>query len=268
MDYHSDDYFTYKRSKLQNIPPVRQKGRISKISFLFQLFIATFIIMFILIVLSIMKYSAKVDIEYSANALSQSESSSDNLQEGEKIKIDKRLILIQQEENAPNEAKIIADFKENSEVIDPQLVEENKKIDKTHIKEFKEKQQEKLKQKMLAQEEENQKSQAQKPIIQDIVDEIRAIPKQETLKPPIPEIDVNSNITIMSKVLIGRYPTLEEAQAQQSKIKAQNPSMTPYVKKVGNVFAIQMGSYQDFNIAKRNAQVLQSKGYDVWIYQQ
>ena len=79
---------------------------------------------------------------------------------------------------------------------------------------------------------------------------------------------LSENITIMSKVLIGRYETLEEAQKAQETLKLNNPSLAPYVKKVGNVFAIQTGSYQDFNIAKSHAQALSAKGYDVWIYQQ
>ena len=78
----------------------------------------------------------------------------------------------------------------------------------------------------------------------------------------------NNNITIMSKVLIGRYETFEEAQKVQIKIKEQNDSLSPFVKKIGDVYSIQMGSYQDFSVAKNQAQLLKSEGYDVWIYQQ
>ena len=72
----------------------------------------------------------------------------------------------------------------------------------------------------------------------------------------------------MSKVLIGRYQTLEEARAMQNTLKAQFSQLSPYVKKVGSVYCVQMGSFQDFTVARRQAQSLQAQGYDVWIYQQ
>ena len=87
-------------------------------------------------------------------------------------------------------------------------------------------------------------------------------------KIPVEELAQDTNITIMSKVLIGRYMTFEEAQKLQTQIKAKNSSLQPFVRKVGNVFSVQMGSYQDFSIAKKHAQVLRNQGFDVWIYQQ
>ena len=72
----------------------------------------------------------------------------------------------------------------------------------------------------------------------------------------------------MSKVLVGRFSSFEDAQKLQSVIKAKDASLTPYVKKVGDVFTVQLGSYQDFEIAKNQAHTLKSKGLDVWIYQQ
>ena len=270
MDYNTSDYFTYKRNKQQNEAP-RQKKPISKLNFLFQLFVATFIIIFILIALSIMKYSTKIDIEYSRNDLAELDSngtipSYTNIQDTEQKRIDKRLSLIQQEENAPSEAKIITDYKHNNIVIDPKLVEENKKIDKKHQQELKQRQKQRQEQELLKkQSEETANSkviEVPKPTIANAISEITQKPQNQPIQTQ------ESNITIMSKVLIGRYSNFEEAQAMQNTIKAQNPSLAPYVKKVGNVFSIQMGSYQDFNIAKRYAQTLQAKGYDVWIYQQ
>lgn len=273
MDYNSSDYFTYKRNKMRS-ESSRQKKPISKFSFLIQLFVATFIIIFILIVFSIMKYSAKVDIEYSRSEIPEFDKTNkfenfSEIQESEQKRIDKRLFLIQQEENAPNEAKIIAEDKENNIVIDPELVEKNKKIDKKHLMEFKEKQE--LKQQLKKEQEESSTKTTEQtktneiplPSVKNLLKEEKQEQKQE-IKPQVQE----SNVIIMSKVLVGRYSTFEEAQSMQTTIKAQNPSLTPYVKKVGNVFSVQMGSYQDFNVAKRYAQTLQLKGLDVWIYQQ
>ena len=245
-----NSYLAYKKSKLTT-PVIQDKKKISKFSFICQLFLATFIVIFIIIVFVIMKYSQKMDIEYSKNELIQqsdenSESlvSYDNENQG---KIDKRLILLQQEENAPSEAKL-TEKKKDSEVIDPKLIEENKKLDKKETKNI--------------QKEEISKEEI-RPTLKGLLDEVKKNSSHE-LKPTI-----NTNIqTIMSKILVGKYATLEEAQSAQVSIKASNPNLSPYVKKIGEIYAIQMGSYQDFNVAKVQAQNLKAKGYEVWIYQQ
>ena len=87
-------------------------------------------------------------------------------------------------------------------------------------------------------------------------------------KIPVENSLTENNVTVMSKVLVGRYSTFEEAQKVQAQIKSKTPSLQPFVKKIGNVFSVQMGSYQDFAQAKNHAQSLRGKGFDVWIYQQ
>ncbi len=252
---NSSDYFEYKRNKIQSTAE-KTKKPISKINFLIQLFIVTFIVMFIIIAISIMKYSSKVDIEYTKGELS-----SNNIEVGQNYnydpaddkqgKIDKRLILIQQEENAPSEARIIEKDVNNveTEVIDPKHLELNKKIEK-----------------------EEKKQKAQNLIIPDkeenkLVSALGEITnrKKEREEPILPE---QNNVTIMSKVLIGKYATFEDAQAMQNEIKTKDPTHTPFVRKIGEVYSVQMGSYQDFEIAKKQAQALKAKGLDVWIYQQ
>ena len=61
---------------------------------------------------------------------------------------------------------------------------------------------------------------------------------------------------------------LEEAVKMQDILRANYPKLSPFVKKFGEVFSVQMGSYQDFQMAKNQAQTLKAKGYEVWIYQQ
>ena len=255
MDFNSSDYFAYKKNKIQG-QAIKQEKKISKLNFLFQIFITTFIIMFIIIVIVIMKYSTKVDIEYSKNSPLNNSSILNDAQTEEEIykeqqgKIDKRLLLIQQEENAPYEAKIIE--KQNpEEVINPIHLEKNKKIENNE---------------KFEQTKELQKDDTKdilKPKITNPIDELTSNSTKKTQ-----ENIINKNITIMSKVLIGRYSTLEEAQKAQAEIKSLNLGVTPFVKKVGDVFSVQMGSYQDFTVAKNHAQNLKAKGYDVWIYQQ
>ncbi len=246
MSYNnSPNYFSYKKSKYRK--DIAQPPKpMSKINFLFQLFIATFIIMFIIIVISIMKYSSKMDIEYSKkeiklnntfSPLQHDASSNQNYENEKQLKIDKRLLLIQQEENAPSEAKIISTERLYNEVIDPVHLENNKKIEKEEK-------------------------------IQEFVNKIEESEQEHPEKSATPIIPENKNITIMSKVLVGRFSSFEDAQRLQGVIKAKDASLSPYVKKVGDVFTVQLGSYQDFNIAKNQANILKAKGLDVWIYQQ
>ena len=114
MNFDSSEYFAYKKNKLSQ--EMREmKKPISRLSFLCQIFIATFVIMFIIIVITIMKYSSKMDIEYTKGELQLSNGAVNNIAGFDNVqvdddrqrKIDKRLILIQQEENAPSEARIV-----------------------------------------------------------------------------------------------------------------------------------------------------------------
>jgi len=254
MDFNSSGYFAYKKNKIKN-ELKEMKKPISRLSFLCQLFVATFVIMFIIIVVTIMKYSSKMDIEYTKGELQLSNSTITNISgyappvaddDNKQRKIDKRLILIHQEENAPSEARIVNKPKTHLEVIDSSHVEKNKKLEKIEKQQKLNKQNEEKSGKLSA-------------IIEDVKLQ-KKIPVENNL--------IENNVTVMSKVLVGRYATFEEAQKVQNQIKAKNSSLQPFVKKIGNVFSVQMGSYQDFAQAKIHAQKLSSKGFDVWIYQQ
>ena len=251
MDFDSSSYLAYKKNKIQKEIETNKKP-ISRFSFLLQLFVATFIVIFIIIVISIMKYSSKVDIEYSQGELQLADGVTNNIpnyapiEEEPQRKIDKRLILIQQEENAPSEARIIEKSPMQPEVISQKHIEESKLIEK-HQEEV----------------QNTQKNTENNSKISSLIEEVKL-----QNKIPVEELVQDTNVTIMSKVLIGRYMTFEEAQKLQTQIKAKNSSLQPFVRKVGNVFSVQMGSYQDFSIAKKHAQVLRNQGFDVWIYQQ
>ena len=60
----------------------------------------------------------------------------------------------------------------------------------------------------------------------------------------------------------------ENDSNDQNEIKNLDATASPYVRKVGDIYSIQMGSYQDFRAAKVQAQRLKAMGLDVWIYQQ
>ena len=260
MDLNTSDYFSYKKHKIESEQP-KPPRQISKLNYLIQLFVATFIIMFIIMAISIMKYSSKVDIEFaqgelSLNNIDAKESNITGYEVDDKQgKIDKRLILIQQEENAPSEAKIIEKQKDEMTVIDAVHIENNNKIEKEAKAEI-----QKNKPNLVI---------PDKPEtgIMGAINEIKNHAKKVSDEIPLPE-SRNKNITIMSKVLVGKYLTFEEAQKYQGEIKAKNPTAAPFVRKVGEIFCVQMGSYQDFEVARKQAQDLKAQGYDVWIYQQ
>ena len=259
MNFNTSDYFTYKKNKMDAEPPAPPpKKQISKINYLLQLFIATFIIMFIVIVIVIMKYTSKVDIEYTQGELSLSNTEIQNNISGfdaedKQGRIDTRLLLIQQEENAPSEAKILAQQPENSAVIDSVHIENNNKIEK-QVKEEENKNKPNL---VIPDKEEN-------PVI-EAINEIKNHTKKTVEPVPLPE---NKNVTVMSKVLVGKFSTFEDAQYYQAEVKNRVANSSPFVRKVGEVFTVQMGSYQDFEVARKQAQTLKGQGFDVWIYQQ
>lgn len=219
-----------------------------------RIFFATFIIIFILVVFGTLKFSAKIDIEGPNASNNAIEDAMEDFVDDEQRTIDKRLILLQQEEKAPNEAKIIVKEEgwDNNRVMDPELLKED-------LEDYSRKNKEEIKQ------ENNPKTQNdnEEELFEN---ENKPIQTKPALKPQIKES--YSNITIMSKVLIGKYLTFEEAKSKQVEIKENNPNSAPYVKKVGDIYSVQMGTYQDFATAKSMAASLKSRGYDVWIYQQ
>ena len=259
MDFEPSDYFTYKKNKMHT-KMMAQKKTFSRFNFLLQLFIVTFLIMFIVIVVAIMRYSSKMDIEYSKGDLSfnNSDTASSVLgyssadYDDEQRKIDKRLAIIQQEENAPSAAKIIQSDKEKQdEIIAMEHVENSQKMDKIE--------------KIKAKNEQSEKNETMASKTAEIAENV----KQAVTKPQIAKnIQVEDNMTITSKVLIGRFQSFDQASELQSEIKEKDPSSTPFVRKIGEVYSLQLGSYQDFSIAKAQARKFKALGYDVWIYQQ
>lgn len=237
MSMNSPDYLTYKKSKIH--PQYEEKKRTSKLRIALWIFIITFSVMFAIVVQVVRKYATRIDIEYGRNADSASQLDSSLLSQGvgtdAKKLIDKRLKLIQLEENAPNEAKIISENKENNEVIDLE---------------------------QYAQIKESGGISDISPISKDI----------DTKKPQdLGEKRVNTtdaNVTVYSKVLIGKYATFEDARAAQDSVREVNQGTTPFIRKVGDIYALQVGSYQDLATAKQVASKFRAQEFDVWIYQQ
>lgn len=234
MSMNSPDYLTYKKSKIN--PQIEKQKRLSRLKVALWIFIITFSIIFAVVVQVVRKYSARIDIEYGRNAdvIGGSESVlSEGFGSDAKKLIDKRLKLIQLEENAPSEAKIISDEKENNEVID---LEQFAKIkDSGNIED----------------------------------DEINIkIENASSHKTAEQKQSQDNNVAVYSKVLIGKYSTFEDARAAQDSVREYNQGTTPFIRKVGDIYALQVGSYQDLTTAKQIASKFRAQNFDVWIYQQ
>lgn len=234
MSMNSPDYLTYKKSKIN--PQIEKQKRLSRLKVALWIFIITFSIIFAVVVQVVRKYSARIDIEYgrNADAIGGSESVlSEGFGSDAKKLIDKRLKLIQLEENAPSEAKIISDEKENNEVID---LEQFAKIkDSGNIED----------------------------------DEINIkIENASSHKTAEQKQSQDNNVAVYSKVLIGKYSTFEDARAAQDSVREYNQGTTPFIRKVGDIYALQVGSYQDLTTAKQIASKFRAQNFDVWIYQQ
>ncbi len=234
MSMNSPDYLTYKKSKIN--PQIEKQKRLSRLKIALWIFIITFSIIFAVVVQVVRKYSARIDIEYGRNADAQATSES-ILSEGfgadAKKLIDKRLKLIQLEENAPSEAKIISDEKENNEVIDLEQFAKIKESGSVGDDEVK---------------------------IKIETNDSAKVQEQKQLQ--------DSNVAVYSKVLIGKYATFEDARAAQDSVREYNQGTTPFIRKVGDIYALQVGSYQDLTTAKQIASKFRAQNFDVWIYQQ
>lgn len=239
MNMNSPDYLTYKKSKIS--PAQAANRRMSKLRIAVWIFVITFSVMFAIVVQVVRKYATKIDIEYGKNQSGASIQQGDDsiLSQGfgseTKKAIDKRLKLIQLEENAPNEAKVITDNKD--EVIDLEQFAKIKESGKL----------------------EDDDEVTIKKIDTKTPDDMGAAKTSTPLQ---------SDIAVYSKVLIGKYPTFEDARAAQDSVRALNQGTTPFIRKVGDIYALQVGSYQDLNTARQVASKFRAANFDVWIYQQ
>lgn len=253
MNRQNPNHFTYDKNRAQGAF-LKPEKPISKLNFLFQLFMATFIVIFIIIVVLIMKFSTKVDIEYTKGE-SLVSNQENELYDDEQRKIDKRLIFLQQEDRMPNSAKVPVDNKIKSEIEEIKNLSQKEKMDKVHKIQEKKVKQNSIAATTTTQEKKHPLAQLKEDIL-----------KEEPQTREDDQFDLN--VVIMSKVLTGRFSTFDEAKRVQALVKEKNPNRKPYVRKVGDVYSVQVGSYQDFAVAKKVAREVKAQGFDVWIYQQ
>ncbi len=239
MSMNSPDYLTYKKSKINPRLEQRQQ-RSSRLRIAFWIFIITFSIIFALVVQVVRRYSTRIDIEYGRNLDSASKQADNSILpqgfggEAKKL-IDNRLKLIQLEENAPSEARIISSEKTDNEVMD---LEQYAKI----------------------------KEEGSTSDVVPLDDTVETTQSSDVS--PLPQIIKEATVEVYSKVLIGKYETFEDARSAQDAVREVNRGTTPFIRKVGDIYALQVGSFQDLEVAKQVASKFRAENFDVWIYQQ
>lgn len=272
----SSDYLTYKKSKMNPTRVQRVEKRKEKVKRVFKLSLVTFCIMFICVVVFIKKYAKRVDIEYGRHGMetasnNRSAGITDNFGETydpDKRTIDKRLLLIQEEENAPSESRVLPQDRDKNEVMNLEHFEKLKSNNEDDIDE--ELPPEPVKPQPVKPQQASQKPQVagqtanlmpKLPQTAADVPDIDALPQGNFA--PI-ELAPKSNI----KVLVGRYPTFDEAKTAQTAMKNSKARIAPFIRRVGNVYSLQIGSYSNMDVARSVAGNYGKEGFDVWIYQQ
>ena len=232
------DYLAYKKKKLIEAPAEIEKPMSAKRKYM-ALGIAVFVGFFIftMIILNGV-FGSKVDIETGQmNATDEPYSlNDDSVVSGEtdkKYTIDARLKQLQIEETTPTISQ----------------KEKDAKIASSQVKKL-EKEQEKLKKEKAKQEEKANKEK---------------INKEEKSKEEVSNVvPQDENKIVYSKVLLGRYSSFEEAKAAQTKLR-QESGVEAFVRKMGSVYALQVGSYMNQDQAQNVATQFSNMDYQVWI---
>ncbi len=254
----------------------RVEKRVEKIKRILKLSFVTFCIMFICVVVFIKKYAKRVDIEYGRNwAEASKQAPNSNINDGyfndtydaDKRSIDKRLTLIQQEENAPSESRVLPQDRDKNEVMNfehferlKSNIEEDIDSDLEEFAQNESKPQKKQPQKTTQTEQNSEKAQL---LPKKAGDASTSASTTNSNFAPI-ELPAKSNI----KVLIGKYSTFDEAKTAQSAMKNSKAKIAPFIRKVDDVYCLQIGSYSNMDVARNVAGSFGKEGFDVWIYQQ
>ncbi len=259
----SSDYLTYKKSKMNPARVQRVEKRVEKVKRILKLSFVTFCIMFICVVVVIKKYAKRVDIEYGRHGAEIAKNSetpglSDNYfndsYDSDKRTIDKRLLLIQEEENAPSESRVLPQDRDKNEVMN---LEHFEKLKSDNIDDDEPVAPKKTEEPKPTQNQQQANSTQQAPEQQSLNVE------QQGVFSPI-ELPQKANI----KVLIGKYPTFDDAKTAQNAMKNSKARIAPFIRRVDDVYCLQIGSYSNMDVARAVAGNYGKEGFDVWIYQQ
>lgn len=270
----SSDYLTYKKSRMNPTRVQRVEKRIEKVKRVFKLSFITFCIIFICVVIFIKKYAKRIDIEYGRHGaeVAKNEDNSalnDNYFDGydaDKRTIDKRLLLIQEEENAPSESRVLPQDRDKNEVMNLEHFEKlrsnlDEDIDMEEFSSTPVKKENEVKQGQQAVQ--NQTAPDNQAKVQQNAETSTVNPETQGNFAPI-ELVPKANI----KVLVGKYPTFDDAKTAQTAMKNSKARIAPFIRKVDDVYCLQIGSYSNMDVARGVAGTYAKDGFDVWIYQQ
>lgn len=241
------DYLTYKKLKQQYKFDNTKPRKVVKAKFFLRFFILTFLICFVFILILAGQYTARMDIEYDDNNKGLDVSSpSDNVildnfkvaDTDEKSSIDRRLVSLYNEEIGLSTARAVNR-------------EEEKPIDSEHY--------EKIKSEQFKVMEEKPQTDSKGEALQERT--FPLTPEQQQQMSPVK--------LIHTKILIGKYRSLDDAKKVQEQIRRMPEfnSLTPFVRKIGDIYTIQVGSYTNLELAKSIADKFSRAGYGVWIVQ-
>ena len=187
------------------------------------IFVSAFFILLLLFLGIAKQISPEIDVSIGDNSKAENETVGI-----EKNEVDERLRLLQMEDNTGSKD----DEMFASELDEKVVIPERKKVEE-------EPQEEKVKEVKEVKEE--------KPIAQA---EKEATPKpQETASPApkaaqAPTVNQPAAATAStSKVVVGRYSTREQAEVAKSIIAESGLNISPFVRNIGGVYTIQVGSY-------------------------
>lgn len=233
------DYLAYKKTKEKYRT---ENSKVPKIKLFIWIFVITFFGAFMGVRILAGQYTYKIDIEQEKNLRKDNFADMQDSEE-RKYSIDRRLTNIYNEEVAPSKAKVI----EKSD--DPSVIDMNS---------YRE---------MIKKEEEEQKEEAVTPDkTQDDNENEKVV-----LAPKIPvktqSVQPKQEVPVYIRVFVGRYKTLEEAREAQESINStpQFSVASPFIRKIGESYTIQIGSYTNKQVAKTTALKFGNAGYNVWM---
>ena len=195
------------------------------------IFLTVFIVTFAFVALAVKYFSPEIDVEIGKNA------EETDVEDGEKGSVDERLRWIQFEDNMPGVSTRFTAGEENA-------AEENNQGEEEKIVYDEEK----------SSENKNVNEKTAEPAM-----------KVETQEPKAPAAAEAPAVGKMSKIYIGQFSTIEQAIAMQNRISESGLNLSPFVKKVGSYYVVQVGSYASVQTAQNIVTEIQNAGYSARI---
>ena len=215
---------------------IKKEGKNKKQHKSLTVFLTTFIVTFAFVALATKYFSPEYDVEIGRNG------EETDIENSEKGSVDERLRWIQFEDNMPG---VSTRFTSEEEI--PQ--EEEKTKAETSI---------------VYDDETTAKTiQEQKAKDAEAVIKVEKTETAQEAQSPSP-VDAPA-VPKMSKIYVGQFATIEQAISMQNKLSESGLNLSPFVKKVGSHYVVQVGSYASSQTAENIATEIQNAGYNARI---